>query len=141
MQYFTIALIQYSEPLNHRSMHGLLAKPFKKFPKSPIRPAGSRFWQAPNLQWTLQELRFNIIKNFVYFLFNWFATMCNLKKSVWYAQHFEYSCKRCLWTTKNKRQSYLNCKKLLTINKRNVIRWNIYRDNNFNSRRQVLKRL
>ena len=28
---------------------GLLAKPFKKFPKSPIRPAGSHnFWQAPN---------------------------------------------------------------------------------------------
>ena len=30
---------------------GLFAKPFKKFPKSPsIRPAGSHFWQAPNLQ-------------------------------------------------------------------------------------------
>ena len=30
-------------------------------------------------------------------------------------------------------------KKLLTINKRKIIRWNIYRDNNFHSRRQVLK--
>ena len=29
--------------------------------------------------------------------------------------------------------------KLLTINKRNIIRWNIYRDKNFHSRRQVLK--
>ena len=29
--------------------------------------------------------------------------------------------------------------RLLTINKRNVIRWNIYRDNNFHSRRQGLK--
>ena len=26
-------------------------------------------------------------------------------QSVWYARHFEYSCKRCLWTTENKRQS------------------------------------
>ena len=30
-------------------------------------------------------------------------------------------------------------KRLLTINKRKIIRWNIYRDNNFHSRRQVLK--
>ena len=34
---------------------GLLAKPFKKLPKSPIQPAGSHFWQAPNFQWTLKE--------------------------------------------------------------------------------------
>ena len=27
---------------------GLLAKTFKKCPKSPIRPAGSHFWRAPN---------------------------------------------------------------------------------------------
>ena len=57
---------------------GLLAKPFKKFPKSPIRPAGSHFWQAPNLQcelcrvfeWTLIELRFNIIKNIIYYVYS-----------------------------------------------------------------------
>ena len=30
-----------------------------KCPKSPIRPAGSHFWRAPNLQWTLIEIRFN----------------------------------------------------------------------------------
>ena len=28
---------------NHRSTRGLLAKPFKKFQKTPIRPAGSHF--------------------------------------------------------------------------------------------------
>ena len=58
---------------------GLLTKPFKKFPKSPIRPAGSHFWQAPSLQcelWrvfegTSIELRFNI-KNYVYFFIKWF---------------------------------------------------------------------
>ena len=37
-----IALIQYSG----RSMHAL-AKPFKKFPKSPIWRAGSHFRQTP----------------------------------------------------------------------------------------------
>ena len=47
----------------HRSTRWLLAKPFKKFPKSPIRPACSHFWQAQNLQWTLKELRFNIRRN------------------------------------------------------------------------------
>ena len=50
MQYFTI--LQYKlHSLNiqdDRSTCGLLAKPFiKTFPKSPIRLAGSHFWQAP----------------------------------------------------------------------------------------------
>ena len=49
MQYFTI--LQYKlHSLNiqdDRSTCGLLAKPLKKFPKSPIRLAGSHFWQAP----------------------------------------------------------------------------------------------
>ena len=70
-----IALIQYSKPYEApgRSTRGLLAKPFKKFPQSPIRPAGSHFWQAPNFQWTLKELRFNIIKNLLRFFFiSWF---------------------------------------------------------------------
>ena len=40
-----IALIQYSGQ-NDRSTSGLLAKPLKKFPKSPIRPAGFHFCSA-----------------------------------------------------------------------------------------------
>ena len=56
---------------------GLVAKPFKKFPKSPIRPAGSHFWQAPNLEWelcwvfewTLKEVRFNVINNVLFIFF------------------------------------------------------------------------
>ena len=90
-----------------RSTRGLLAKLFKKFPKSPIRPAGSHFWQAPNFQWTLKELRFNIIKNLLclFFLLNGFITMCNLKKRLIRAAFWVYSCRRCLWTTENKRQS------------------------------------
>ena len=59
------------------------AKPFKnfrKFPKSPIRPAGSRFYSASCqcgrvFEWTLTELRFNIIANLLLFvlLFNGFS--------------------------------------------------------------------
>ena len=67
--------------------------------------------------------------------------LCVIIKSVWYAGHFEYSCMRCSLTTENKR--HYDCKKfrkrLLAIKTRNIIRWNIYRDNNFYSRRQVLR--
>ena len=107
MQYFTICLdkLHLFNIQDHRSTRGLLAKPFKKFPKSPIRPAGSLFWQAPYLSWTLKESRFNIIKNLLYLFFiSWFYNDVILK-NVWYARHFEDSCKRCLWTTENKRQS------------------------------------
>ena len=68
-----IALSQYSGR----------AKPFKnfrKFPKSPIQPAGSRFYSASCqcgrvFEWTLIELRFNIIANLLLFflLFNGFS--------------------------------------------------------------------
>ena len=48
MQYFTI--LQYKlhsfNIQDDRSMRGLLAKPLEKFPKSPIRPAGSHFCSA-----------------------------------------------------------------------------------------------
>ena len=40
-------------------------------------------------------LRSNIIKNlFCLFFISWFYR-CVISKSVWYARHFEYSCKRC----------------------------------------------
>ena len=58
---------------------GLFAKPFKKFPKSPsIRPAGSHFWQAPNLQkcerWSGVWMKINRVtlqhnKEFIMFIF------------------------------------------------------------------------
>ena len=40
-----------------RSKRGLLAKPLKKFPKSPIWLAGSHFWLAP-YAYTLQHNKF-----------------------------------------------------------------------------------
>ena len=52
MQYFTIFQDKFHSfnIQDHRSTRGLLVTQFKKFPKSPIRPTGSNFWQAPNLQ-------------------------------------------------------------------------------------------
>ena len=120
---------------------GLLAKPLKKCPKSPIRPAGSHVWRAPNLQCTLIELRFNIIWNLLcFFLCNGFITMCNLKKRLIRAA-FWVLLQAMFVNEENKRHvRRLKLQEiLLTINQRNIIRWNIYRDNNFHSRRQVLK--
>ena len=48
---------------------GLLAKPFKKFPKSPIRPAGSNFWQAPNLRRNFKRVTLQRDKEFIESIF------------------------------------------------------------------------
>ena len=123
--------------------HGLLAKTFtvKKFPKSPIRPAGSHIWRAPNLQWTYIKFLFDIIKNLLRLLFFFYLMVLYLEKHLirpafWILLH-AMSMNDC----KQTRQRFKLQERLLTINKRNIIRWNIYRDKNFHSRRQVLKRL
>ena len=77
----------------------------------------------------------------VYFVFNGFIrfiTMCNLQKRlirtafrVLLQAMFMNECKQMAQRLKSQ-------KRVLTINKTNIIRWNIYRDNNFHSRRQVL---
>ena len=80
---------------------------------------------------TLTELRSNIIKNLLCLFFI-------LKR--FNARHFEYSGKRCLLNDwKQSAQRLKLQERVLTINKRNIIRWNIYRDDNFHSGRQVLK--
>ena len=67
--------------------------------------------------------------------------LCVIFKRVWYARHCECSCKRCSCSTENNLQSDFKKlqEKLLTINKRNKVRGNTYRDNNFHLRRQVLR--
>ena len=73
MQYFTI----FQDKLHsfniqdHRSTRGLLVKllQFKKFPKSPIRPAGSNFWQAPNLRRNFQRVTLQRDREFIEFYF------------------------------------------------------------------------
>ena len=142
MQYFTILKYKLHSfnIQDDRSTRGLLAKPLKNFQNhlyngQPVASCGV-------FEWTLIELHFNIIKNLLclFFLFNGFITMCNLKKRLIRAAFWVNSCKRCSWTTENKRHSDYNCKRdnWRSI-KRNILRWNIYRDNNFHSRRRVFK--
>ena len=128
-----------------RGTRGLLAKPLKKFRKSPIRPAGSHFCSLSCcrvFEWTLIKLRSNIIKNSLcLFFYLMVLSLCTIFKSVWYARHFKYSCKRSsLNDWRQTAQPLKLQERPLTINRRNIIRWNIlYRGNNFYSRRQVLK--
>ena len=74
MQYFTILQykLQSFNIQDDRSTRGLLAKPLKRFPKSPIRPAGFYFCSASCcrvFEWTLIELRSNIINNLLCLFF------------------------------------------------------------------------
>ena len=70
-----IALIQYSERLKHA---WAFSENVQKFPKSPIRPAGSYFWQASNFAVRavkclhINRIRFNIIKNLLCLNFNFY---------------------------------------------------------------------
>ena len=62
IQYFTILQDKFQSfnTQDDRRTPGLLAKLFQKFPKWPIRPAGSHFWQAPNFQCELLRVWINI---------------------------------------------------------------------------------
>ena len=80
-------------------------------------------------------------KEFVIQILYLMVLLCVIFKRVWYAWHFECSCKQCSFSTENNLQSDFKKlqEKLLTINKRNKVRGNTYRDNNFHLRRQVLR--
>ena len=81
------------------------------------------------IRWNTTALSQSNCRNFSSSSIKWFN-----------ARHFEYSCKQCsLNDWKQTEQRLKLQERPLTINKRNIIRWNIYRDNNFLSRRQVLK--
>ena len=70
-------------------------------------------------------------------LFNGFITMCNLQKRLIHAAFWLLLQAMFVSDWKQTAQRLKLQKRLLTINKRIIIRWNIYRDNNFHSRRQV----
>ena len=124
-----IALIQYSGRSKHAWAFGETAK---NFSKSSIRPTGCELWSVwMNInRVTLQH---------VYFLFSGFITMCNLQKRLIRAAFWLLLQAMFMSDWKQTAQRLKLQKRLLTINKRIIIRWNIYRDNNFHSRRQVLK--
>ena len=108
--------------------------------KACIRLAGSHFWQASKSTLQINRvIRFNIINNlFIYLLFNVFITMCNLQKRLIRAAFWLFLQMMFISDWKQTAQRLKLQKRLLTINKRKIIRWNIHRDNNFHSRRQVL---
>ena len=74
-----------------------------------------------------------------FFLFNGFITMCNLEKRLMRAAFWILLHAMSMNDWKQTAQRLKLQERLLTINKRNIIPWNIYSDNNFHSRRQVLK--
>ena len=74
-----------------------------------------------------------------FYLFKGFITMCNLKKRLIRAAFWVLLQAMFMNDWKQTEQRLKLQERLLTINKRNIIWWNIYRDNNFHSRRQVLK--
>ena len=63
--------------------------------------------------------------------------MCNLQKRLIRAAFWLLLQGMFMSDWKQTAQRLKLQKRLLTINKRKIIRWNIYRDNNFHSRRQV----
>ena len=71
MQQFTIFQDKFHSfnIQDHRSTRGLLVTQFKKFPKSPIRPAGSNFWQAPNLRKHFKRVTLQRDREFIEFYF------------------------------------------------------------------------
>ena len=101
--------------------HRILIRPTVK-KNSKITYTASRFsllqWEPWRVfEWTLTELRSNIIKNLLclFFILKWFN-----------ARHFEYCWKHSsLNDWKQSAQRLKLRERLLTINKRNIIRWNI----------------
>ena len=80
MRYFTIFQDKLHSVNIQDDQSWALSETVQKFPKSPIRPAGSRFYSASCqygrvFEWTLIELRLSTIANLlIYFLlFNGFS--------------------------------------------------------------------
>ena len=71
-------------------------------------------------------------------LFVFFITTFNLQKRLIRAALWLLLQAMSMSDWKQTAQRLKLQKRLLTINKRKIIRWNIYRDNNFHSRRQAL---
>ena len=80
MRYFTIVQDKLHSVNIQGDQSWALTETVQKFPKSSIRPAGSRFYSASCqcgwvFEWTLRELHFHIIANLSLFvlLFNGFS--------------------------------------------------------------------
>ena len=138
-----IALIKYSGRWKHAWAFSETVKKISK-----ITHAASRFatiltsakWMN-NYRVTLQQSKEFImfIMFIIIFLFDGFITMCNLRKRLIRAAFWVLLQAVFMNDWKQTAQQLKLQERQRTINKINIIRWNIYRDNNFHSRRQVLK--
>ena len=104
-----IALIYIQDD---RSRRGRLAKPLKKISKITYTASRFSLFTSAKLQWELSAwMKINRVtllhskEFFISILYLMVLERCVIFKSVWYARHFEYSCKWCSWTTENKRHS------------------------------------
>ena len=134
--------------------HGLLTKTIKKFPKSLFRqPDGFSLFTGTKFAVRLIELPFTLqhdreivmfrfyFPNFPLFIKVCMVLLCVIFKSEWYlrAAFWVFLHAMFMFDWKQPVQRWKLREGLLTINKINLIRWNMYRDNNFNSRREVLR--
>ena len=135
-----MALIQYSGLSKHAwAQLNHYKKKFQNHPYSQpvltfaVRAVGRVF------EWTLRELRSNKIKNVLCYFILWFY-QCVIFKSVWGARHFEYSCKRCSLNDWTQMAQWLKLQRHNSNYQQSKVQWNIYRDNNFHSQQQALKK-
>ena len=132
--------------------YGVLMKTIKKkFPKSLFgQPdgfsllTGTKFAvRLIELPFTLQHDREVVMFRFYFPLFIklWMILLCVIFKSEWYlrAAFWVFLHAMFMFDWKQPVQRWKLREGLLTINKMSLIRWNMYRDNNFQSRREVLR--
>ena len=142
MQYFTI----FQDELHSVNIQDYQPWAFSETVEkmSKITYTASRFSRLTSAKFAVYINRVTLQYNmefimFFFFLCNGFITMCNLKKRLIRAAFWVLLQAMFMNDWKQTAQRLKLQERLLTINKRNIIRWNIYRDNNFHSRRQVLK--
>ena len=102
---------------------------------SKITYTASRFSHLTSAKFAVNINRVTLQHNkefiMLIFLFNGFITMCNLKKRLIRAAFWVLLQAMFMNDWKQTAQRLKLQERLLTINKRNIIRWSIYRDNNF----------
>ena len=97
-----ILLIKYSGRWKHTWAFSEIVKKIFK-----ITYTASRLSLLTTAKW-MNNYRVTLKHNkeFIMFIFYLMVSWrCVIFKSVWCARHFEYPCKRCSWTTENKRHS------------------------------------
>ena len=138
-----IALIKYSGRWKHAWAFSETVKKISKITHTASRFATiltSAKWMN-NYRVTLQQSKEFImfIMFIIIFLFDGFITMCNLRKRLIRAAFWVLLQAVFMNDWKQTAQQLKLQERQRTIIKINIIRWTIYRDNNFHSRRQVLK--